>query len=164
VPESQQPGIQLPPSLLSLDVDGRVLRIDTFSKLLGPGWVGVLLISTLFKLLGPGWVGVLLISTLFKLLSLFGAGVLHFRTLSKPLGFALVAALAGIKALPHEGLHHCFFLSYLIRNDELSFPVSFADTRCMHVRAAVLCVDACVKCCLHRNVGWWVRMLKKGLC
>ncbi len=37
VEAAQQPGLQLPPTFLSLDVDGRVLRIDTFSKLLGPG-------------------------------------------------------------------------------------------------------------------------------
>lgn len=36
-PEIQQPGLCLPPTLLSIDVDGRVLRIDTFAKLLGPG-------------------------------------------------------------------------------------------------------------------------------
>ncbi|KAJ9525826.1 hypothetical protein QJQ45_009302 [Haematococcus lacustris] len=38
LPAAQQPGLQLPPSFLSLDTDGRVLRIDTFSKLLGPGY------------------------------------------------------------------------------------------------------------------------------
>eukprot|EP00798_Chlamydomonas_sp_ICE-L_P000112 gene112-5523_t len=32
------PGLQLPPSFLSLDTDGRVIRIDTFAKLLGPGY------------------------------------------------------------------------------------------------------------------------------
>ncbi|KAF5838173.1 pyridoxal phosphate-dependent transferase [Dunaliella salina] len=37
-PDSQQPGLCLPPSLLSFDVDGRVLRIDTFAKILGPGY------------------------------------------------------------------------------------------------------------------------------
>lgn len=31
------PGQQLPPSFLSLDTQGRVIRIDTFAKLLGPG-------------------------------------------------------------------------------------------------------------------------------
>jgi hypothetical protein len=39
VQPEHQPGLQLAPSFLSLDVDGRVLRIDTFSKLLGPGCV-----------------------------------------------------------------------------------------------------------------------------
>ncbi|KAL6762697.1 pyridoxal phosphate-dependent transferase [Haematococcus lacustris] len=38
LPAAQQLGLQLPPSFLSLDTDGRVLRIDTFSKLLGPGY------------------------------------------------------------------------------------------------------------------------------
>ena len=33
------PGLQLPPSFLSLDTDGRVIRVDTLSKLMGPGWV-----------------------------------------------------------------------------------------------------------------------------
>jgi len=37
-PDSRQPGLCLPPSLLSLDVDGRVMRIDTFAKVLGPGY------------------------------------------------------------------------------------------------------------------------------
>ncbi len=37
VPEAGQPGLQLPSSFLSMDTDSRVLRIDTFSKLLGPG-------------------------------------------------------------------------------------------------------------------------------
>lgn len=32
------PGLQLPPSFLSMDVDGRVVRLDTMAKLLGPGY------------------------------------------------------------------------------------------------------------------------------
>eukprot|EP00197_Chlamydomonas_leiostraca_P013196 CAMPEP_0202877360 /NCGR_PEP_ID=MMETSP1391-20130828/30532_1 /ASSEMBLY_ACC=CAM_ASM_000867 /TAXON_ID=1034604 /ORGANISM="Chlamydomonas leiostraca, Strain SAG 11-49" /LENGTH=711 /DNA_ID=CAMNT_0049559387 /DNA_START=199 /DNA_END=2335 /DNA_ORIENTATION=- len=38
VPQAQQPGLALPSSFLSMDTDGRVLRIDTFAKLLGPGY------------------------------------------------------------------------------------------------------------------------------
>jgi hypothetical protein len=32
------PGLGLPPSFLSLDTDGRVVRVDTFAKTLGPGY------------------------------------------------------------------------------------------------------------------------------
>ncbi|KAG1676629.1 hypothetical protein FOA52_008758 [Chlamydomonas sp. UWO 241] len=32
------PGMRLPPSFLSLDTDSRVVRVDTFSKILGPGY------------------------------------------------------------------------------------------------------------------------------
>ena len=32
------PGSSLPPSFLSIDTDSRVIRVDTFSKLLGPGY------------------------------------------------------------------------------------------------------------------------------
>jgi DNA-binding transcriptional MocR family regulator len=31
------PGLQLPASFLSIDTDGRVIRVDTLSKLMGPG-------------------------------------------------------------------------------------------------------------------------------
>ena len=34
---ARQPGLDLPLSFLSLDTDGRVIRIDTLAKLLGPG-------------------------------------------------------------------------------------------------------------------------------
>ncbi len=32
------PGLNLPPSFLSMDTDGRVVRVDTLSKLMGPGY------------------------------------------------------------------------------------------------------------------------------
>ncbi|GLC60016.1 hypothetical protein PLESTB_001564000 [Pleodorina starrii] len=38
-PAERQPGLAgLPPSILSLDSSGRVIRVDTFSKMLGPGY------------------------------------------------------------------------------------------------------------------------------
>jgi DNA-binding transcriptional MocR family regulator len=36
--KTEAPGCSLPPSFLSIDTESRVIRVDTFSKLLGPGY------------------------------------------------------------------------------------------------------------------------------